>query len=417
MRITPAIPAVGALLFVFVMSALLRTSFSDPGVIPRATPDEAAYIEKQIEVSNSANSPTFRPPPRTKEILVKGQTVKLKYCFTCKIFRPPRASHCSLCDNCVERFDHHCPWVGNCVGKRNYRYFYMFIVSLAFLCVFILGCSLTHLILLTKDDRLFFDAVKESPSSVIVVVVCFFSVWSVLGLAGFHTYLTTSNQTTNEDIKGAFASKRGQASFNPYSYGNVCSNCCHVLCAPSPPSLIDRRGLVTTEFLGEADTRPGAVIVNSRTYGSLPQVIQNGVTVGEGSPEAGSPTTPPTTPPAPTNLPAVCSAVAPSINGSDSSSEVPGIYESVVGDCGAVVDQDPPKVDLSELDLYLDDVVVSVGLEPDTTSLVPLSASRLRLLQDTTMIESALDLDSLEESTSSVGAGSQAGLIKKKDTF
>lgn len=48
MRITPAIPVIGGLLFVFVMSALLRTSFSDPGVIPRATPDEAASIEKQI---------------------------------------------------------------------------------------------------------------------------------------------------------------------------------------------------------------------------------------------------------------------------------------------------------------------------------------------------------------------------------
>jgi hypothetical protein len=46
----------------------------------------------------------------------------------------------------------------------------------------------------------------------------------------------------------------------------------------------------------------------------------------------------------------------------------------------------------------------------DTNIVVPLSASRLRLLQDTTMIESALDLDSLEES--SVGAGSQAGLLK-----
>lgn len=104
-RITPAIPVVGGILYIFTMCSLLRTSFSDPGIIPRASADEAAYIEKQIEVPNSLNSPTYRPPPRTKEIFVRGQTVKLKYCFTCKIFRPPRASHCSLCDNCVDRWE------------------------------------------------------------------------------------------------------------------------------------------------------------------------------------------------------------------------------------------------------------------------------------------------------------------------
>ncbi|KAJ6633659.1 Palmitoyltransferase app, partial [Pseudolycoriella hygida] len=229
--------------------ALFRTTFTDPGIIPRASHDEAAYIEKQIEVPNSLNSPTYRPPPRTKEVLVKGQTVKLKYCFTCKIFRPPRASHCSLCDNCVDRFDHHCPWVGNCVGKRNYRFFYMFIVSLAFLTVFIFACSLTHLILLAKEtNKEFVEIIKMSPASVIIIFICFFSIWSVIGLAGFHTYLTTSDQTTNEDIKGSFSSKGAQHNINPYSHGNICMNCFYIICGPMTPSLIDRRGIVTDEY-------------------------------------------------------------------------------------------------------------------------------------------------------------------------
>lgn len=114
------------------------------------------------------------------------------------------------------------------MGRRNYRYFYAFIVSLAFLCVFIFACAVTHLIMrkcyrfreyniyrktnarymrvyyslivVTKDDKPFLEALRASPSSVIVGVICFFSVWSILGLAGFHTYLTTSNQTTNEDV-------------------------------------------------------------------------------------------------------------------------------------------------------------------------------------------------------------------------
>ena len=181
------------------------------------------------EVPNGSNSPTYRPPPRTKEVIINNQTIKLKYCFTCKIFRPPRASHCSLCDNCVERFDHHCPWVGNCVGKRNYRYFYMFIMSLAVLCVFVFASVITHLILLTRKSNLL-DAIKETPASVVEAVICFFSVWSILGLAGFHTYLMSSNQTTNEDIKQSFSSKRNEGTRNPYTTGSVLMNCCLILC-------------------------------------------------------------------------------------------------------------------------------------------------------------------------------------------
>jgi len=52
---------------------------------------------------------------------------KLSYCKTCNILRPPRSFHCSRCEVCVEVHDHHCPWVGTCVGYRNVKYFIGFL--------------------------------------------------------------------------------------------------------------------------------------------------------------------------------------------------------------------------------------------------------------------------------------------------
>jgi palmitoyltransferase ZDHHC9/14/18 len=70
-RISPVIPVVGAVLFIFVLSNLLKTSFSDPGIIPRATNAEAESIEREIEQPVGAGQ-AYRPPPRTKEIQVSG---------------------------------------------------------------------------------------------------------------------------------------------------------------------------------------------------------------------------------------------------------------------------------------------------------------------------------------------------------
>ena len=53
------------------------------------------------------------------------------YCERCEVNLPMDRSigHCHICDACIEGLDHHCPWVGQCIGKKNEKYFMRFNVS------------------------------------------------------------------------------------------------------------------------------------------------------------------------------------------------------------------------------------------------------------------------------------------------
>ncbi|KAJ6992523.1 hypothetical protein D5086_012294 [Populus alba] len=109
-----------AWLAVFLATAGLvmfyRCSRKDPGYIrmnghdPQNMKDDEPLLK--IEINNPA--------------LLAGNWSQL--CATCKIVRPLRAKHCSTCDRCVEQFDHHCPWVSNCIGKKNKWEFFAFLV-------------------------------------------------------------------------------------------------------------------------------------------------------------------------------------------------------------------------------------------------------------------------------------------------
>ncbi|CAF0773428.1 unnamed protein product [Adineta steineri] len=173
-ELSPTIPVFAAILFLCVICCILRTACTDPGILPRATPDEILYLEKE-------NSQNITLAGQVMVVQMRsGHTLQLKYCQTCKLFRPPRVSHCSLCNACIANFDHHCPWVGNCIGLRNYRYFYFFLFSLSILCVYIFVFNIVHIALRAQKNSTVADAIRETPATMIEALICFFSIWSVI---------------------------------------------------------------------------------------------------------------------------------------------------------------------------------------------------------------------------------------------
>ena len=58
-------------------------------------------------------------------------------CPTCEVLRPMESRHCYICNKCVDRFDHHCQWLDNCVGVGNHNLFFMFLITIWTYLVFI----------------------------------------------------------------------------------------------------------------------------------------------------------------------------------------------------------------------------------------------------------------------------------------
>lgn len=214
------LPAVFAL---YVLVLLLLTSGRDPGIVPRNTnPPEPEIIEGQ--------TPQLRLP-RTKDVVVNGITVKTKYCDTCMLYRPPRCSHCSICNNCVEKFDHHCPWVGQCIGLRNYRFFFMFVFSTTLLCIYVFGFCWVYVTKIMHSKQIsIWKALTETPASIALIIYTFISVWFVGGLSIFHLYLIGTNQSTYENFRYRYDRRA-----NPYNRG-VIDNFKEVFCTSIPPS-------------------------------------------------------------------------------------------------------------------------------------------------------------------------------------
>ncbi|XP_010504604.1 PREDICTED: probable protein S-acyltransferase 4 isoform X1 [Camelina sativa] len=286
--------SVSWILTILVIFFLLMTSSRDPGIVPRSLrPPESDDAPDSTTPSMewvSGRTPNIRLP-RVKDVTVNGHTVKVKFCDTCLLYRPPRASHCSICNNCVQRFDHHCPWVGQCIGVRNYRFFFMFISTSTTLCIYVFVFSWLNIFQRHTDEKIsIWKAISKDVLSDILIVYCFITVWFVGGLTIFHSYLICTNQTTYENFRYRYDKKE-----NPYNKG-VLGNIWEIFLSKIPPSMNKFRSFVKeedymmmvetpTSNLGESlvsskekidiEMGGGKIVDESGKSYSLPEILRN----------------------------------------------------------------------------------------------------------------------------------------------
>lgn len=84
-------------------------------------------------------------------ILLPG--VSYKFCRHCRCIKPPRAHHDSVSGKCVYEMDHYCPWMNNCIGYYNYRYFVLFLFYLFLGCCYLLLITNSSILQLTNRQK------------------------------------------------------------------------------------------------------------------------------------------------------------------------------------------------------------------------------------------------------------------------
>ncbi|PAV87567.1 hypothetical protein WR25_00291 [Diploscapter pachys] len=156
--------------------SFLRVVFRNPGVVPRSS-DHSHFVEE-----------------------VESSRAHFNYCFTCWVPRQPHSKHCSSCDRCVKGFDHHCPWVHQCITRSNHRDFLLFVLSATLSSsIHVIAC----IVMLTGDirDYGFGFALQENAWVVITMILSGFHSLALFALTCTQLDQISVRTTTNERIK------------------------------------------------------------------------------------------------------------------------------------------------------------------------------------------------------------------------
>ncbi|KAI1296864.1 Palmitoyltransferase ZDHHC2 [Halotydeus destructor] len=128
-----------------------------------------------------------------------------RLCEKCNLIKPDRAHHCSVCETCVLKMDHHCPWVNNCVCHANYKFFVLFLGYAFALCIFSAAASLPSFLRFWKHQSVGGGGGGGSEQQPLHILFLFFvSIMfaiSLVSLFGYHVFLTLKNRSTLESFR------------------------------------------------------------------------------------------------------------------------------------------------------------------------------------------------------------------------
>ncbi|XP_012876823.1 PREDICTED: probable palmitoyltransferase ZDHHC12 [Dipodomys ordii] len=175
--------------------------------------------------------PQPQEEPKEEQTAMVPPAIPLRRCRYCLVLQPLRARHCRDCRRCVRRYDHHCPWMENCVGERNHP---LFVAYLALQLVVLLW----GLYLAWSGLRFFQPwGLWLRSSGLLFATFLLLSLFSLVAglLLASHLYLVASNTTTWEFISSHRIAYLRQRPNNPFDRG-LTRNLAHFFCGwPSGP--------------------------------------------------------------------------------------------------------------------------------------------------------------------------------------